>query len=331
MSTDCCGFCFIVLSKRHTCDSCKIEPIFTEKFGLLLTNTIQQLSKKKDFVGLKKISTEDTFVENFKNNYLEENNLIIDNPYDRISSLFPSVTKEGFIMARHVCDKKSNNFWQHSYDCIRQFYPESNILIIDDNSNYDFITYKELDKSTLVIQSEFPCRGELLPYYYYSRLGNKFCEVAMCMHDSMFITAHIDIAAVEKYKILWDIGCHNGDNLGDEERIIGVYKDPDLTKFYRNKNQWTGCFGAASIVNYDFLMTINNKHDIRDMLDKINCRVHRQSFERVWGAILQYHHNCPYKEKVLIGPILKMCAWLTGWDNRNEHKRHPITKIWHGR
>ena len=60
----------------------------------------------------------------------------------------------GFIMLRHVNNEQTNNYWSHCYDCIRKFYPESKILIIDDNSNYNFITEKELYK-TKIIQSEY--------------------------------------------------------------------------------------------------------------------------------------------------------------------------------
>ena len=41
-------------------------------------------------------------------------------------------------MLRHVNNKLSNQYWIHCIQCIRKFYPENKILIIDDNSNYDF-------------------------------------------------------------------------------------------------------------------------------------------------------------------------------------------------
>ena len=48
----------------------------------------------------------------------------------------------GFIMLRHVRCKKSNKLWIHSINCISKFYPEIKIIIIDDNSNYKFVTKK---------------------------------------------------------------------------------------------------------------------------------------------------------------------------------------------
>lgn len=76
----------------------------------------------------------------------------------------------GFIILRHVNNDLTNKYWIHCYNCIRKHYQENHILIIDDNSNYNFITNKELYKTT-IINSEYHQRGELLPYYYY--LHNK--------------------------------------------------------------------------------------------------------------------------------------------------------------
>ena len=77
-----------------------------------------------------------------------------------------NVKTVGFIMLRHVNDPNANRLWMHCYDCIRKFYPENHILIIDDNSKPEYILSKKLYK-TLLLNSEFPQRGEVLPYYYY--------------------------------------------------------------------------------------------------------------------------------------------------------------------
>ena len=58
----------------------------------------------------------------------------------------------GFIILRCVKTEKSVDMWIHCYDCIRKYYPENKILIIDDNSDYKLIKNKKLYK-TLIIQS----------------------------------------------------------------------------------------------------------------------------------------------------------------------------------
>ena len=41
----------------------------------------------------------------------------------------------GFIILRHVNNEVTNQYWLHCYECIRKYYPENKIMIIDDNSN----------------------------------------------------------------------------------------------------------------------------------------------------------------------------------------------------
>jgi hypothetical protein len=134
----------------------------------------------------------------------------------------------GFIILRHVNNEKTNMYWQRCYDSIRQFYPENDIIIIDDNSQYEYIKHAELYK-VKVIQSKYRGRGELLPYYYY--LSNKLFDIAFIIHDSVFIQSHIDLH-VDKYKITWDFE-HYWDQIEDETKMITLFKDENLLNFYQ--------------------------------------------------------------------------------------------------
>ena len=60
------------------------------------------------------------------------------------------MAKIGFIILRHVNDELTNKYWNHCYNCIRKYYPENNILIIDDNSKYEYISEKQLYKTTII-------------------------------------------------------------------------------------------------------------------------------------------------------------------------------------
>ena len=95
-----------------------------------------------------------------------------------------NVKTVGFIMLRYVNDPNANCLWMHCYDCIRKFYPENLILIIDDNSKPEYMLSKKLYK-TLLLNSEFPQRGEVLPYYYY--IQSKLFDIAVIIHDSVFV------------------------------------------------------------------------------------------------------------------------------------------------
>lgn len=48
-----------------------------------------------------------------------------------------------FIMSRYVNSEITNNYWIESCRSIRQFYPDIKIIIIDDNSNYNFVSSAE--------------------------------------------------------------------------------------------------------------------------------------------------------------------------------------------
>jgi hypothetical protein len=88
----------------------------------------------------------------------------------------------GFIITRHVNSEKTNKYWNHCVKCLRTFYPQKKIVIIDDNSNPSFLKAEFNYINVQVIQSEFNGRGELLPYYYF--LKNKFFKNALIIDFS---------------------------------------------------------------------------------------------------------------------------------------------------
>lgn len=228
----------------------------------------------------------------------------------------------GFIILRYVNTALTNEYWIHCYDCIRKYYPENDIIIIDDNSNYEYITEKKLYK-TKIIQSEYPGRGELLPYYYY--LQNPIFDTAVIIHDSVFINKYITFDT-EKYKLIWDFR-HIWDQIEDETKMINIWDDEDLLDFYENKSLWKGCFGGMSIITHEYLSFINSKYELGKLLDLVINRYNRQSFERVIGCILQKHH----KREVLLTDIHFYCKWGITFNQKHRVGRLPIIKVWSGR
>ena len=95
-----------------------------------------------------------------------------------------NIDNYGFIITRHVNSEKTNMYWNRCVRCIRTFYPLKKIVIIDDNSDQSFVKDEFNYRNVIHIQSEFPGRGELLPYYYFHK--NKFFENAVIIHDSVF-------------------------------------------------------------------------------------------------------------------------------------------------
>lgn len=229
----------------------------------------------------------------------------------------------GFIILRHVNNTLTNKYWMHSYDCIREYYPENKIVIIDDNSNYNYITTKRL-YNTIVVSSEYLGRGELLPYYYY--LNNKWFDIAVIIHDSVFINKYLDFN-VEKYKMLWGFAAHFCDQIEDETSMLKLFNDPELMEFYENKDLWHGCFGGMSVIRHDYLKNINSKYDISKLLNRVLTRYNRCSFERVIACLLQKDS----KREILIGDIHTYCTWGITFDDKDNYKYLPLIKVWSGR
>jgi hypothetical protein len=229
----------------------------------------------------------------------------------------------GFIVLRHVNSELTNKYWIHSVNSIRKYYPENKILIIDDNSDYNYVTDEEFYK-TIIINSEYPKRGELLPYYYY--LKNKLFDTAVIIHDSVFINRQLDLN-VRAYKFLWEFE-HWWDQIEDETRMINVFNNPELKYFYENKHLWKGCFGGMSIITHHYLSFINNKYEIGKLLPYVLCRHNRCSFERVIACLLQKE----YPKETLLGNIHNYC-WFgsISFDEIENHKHLPLIKCWTGR
>ena len=228
----------------------------------------------------------------------------------------------GFIILRHVNNEKTNLYWMECYDCIRKHYPENPILIIDDASTFPPTVDKPLYKTT-IINSEYPKRGELLPYLYYLKYGGFKC--AVILHDSVFINCPIDFMT-ESYKFIWNFPYLTND-LIEERKIISTIKNHENVLGLYNSKNWRGCFGGMSCVSHDFLSYINERHDLYSLIPVIKDRNDRRSFERIIACIFQAN----YPEQNLFGNIQRYCKWGISYEERNKWRHLPLIKVWTGR
>ena len=232
----------------------------------------------------------------------------------------------GFIVLRHVNNERTAAYWKRCYAGIRRFYPTAPILLIDDNSNPAFLKEEDdaLMQNTQILRSEFPGRGELLPYIYY--LSNPFCETVCILHDSVFMNAPIPFDT-PTYRILWSFE-HWYDIPDDERAMLASLKNPEpLLAFYEQKHQWKGCFGSMSILRHSYLKKIDEEHDLRRLLEKIKSRADRSLFERVIACILQYYDRQPS----MFGDIYAYCPWGITYEQRGDYSHLPLTKVWTAR
>jgi hypothetical protein len=239
----------------------------------------------------------------------------------------------GFIMLRHVNSTATNLYWQECYTCIRKFYPEAKIIILDDNSKYEYINTTIPLTNIEYIQSEFPGRGELLPYIYY--LKYNWFDTAFILHDSIFIQSPFP-TNIDGYMFVWTFN-HKYDIPEQERAHISVLSNTKaLLEFHQNTQTWNGCFGAMCAITYDILNRINESYTLSNLLATIKTRSDRSNFERILGCMLQ----SVYTPKTLtyLGDIHAHSKWGYTWSEyaydkylKRSFKHKGCIKVWTGR
>jgi hypothetical protein len=244
-----------------------------------------------------------------------------------------NTNKLGFIILRNVNNTITNEYWKECFRCIRRFYPNNRVLIIDDNSNKQFVT-NDILNNTMIIESEFPKRGEFLPYYYYLRTN--FCEKVVILHDSMYIKKYINFdGVVNDYNFLihFGISCINDPGCYHSQfNLLTALNNKNLNIFYNKKEQglWNGCFGSMTAISYNFLKQLDEEFRLIKLIPHITKRVDRCAFERIIGCMLQY--KC--KKPSLFGHIKTNCDWqldFNKYKNNMYNSKSPIIKVFTGR
>ena len=250
----------------------------------------------------------------------------------------------GFILTRHVNSELSNRYWNHSVKLLRILYPERKIVIIDDNSNKNFLKADYNYNNVEIINSEFHGRGELLPYYYY--IKNKFFENAVILHDSVFIHRRINFNVFNKMKVLplWHFNSDN-ENIENTKKIIkNLHNSQVLYDKLKNKlglgmpnDNWYGCFGVQTYINHSFLLQIEQKYRITNMIKTVLCRADRCCLERIMGCIFYTEFPQILKIKSILGNISsRIGSFRYTFDKYNEHLKkrsipRVVVKVWSGR
>jgi hypothetical protein len=257
----------------------------------------------------------------------------------------------GFIITRHVNSQKTNEYWNRSVKLLNHLYPSKKIILIDDNSNYEFVKEKSPDYKNLeIIQSEYPGRGELLPYYYFYKRPAPF-KNAVILHDSVFFHKHISFEKLEKYDVLpfWNFKPDN-ENYSNSLRIVSSMKNNHLIKKHISlslenlsfkihgiyeKDTWKGCFGVQSYINHDFLIYLVNKYNLFQLLPLVTCRADRCCLERIFGILFSIESK--YKNASLLGnihqyqPRFDYTYEKYKSDLANKKIPHAVVKVWTGR
>jgi hypothetical protein len=255
----------------------------------------------------------------------------------------------GFIITRHVNSEITNKYWNRCIQCIRTFYPPHlfKIVVIDDNSNKSLIKSDYDYKNVEYVQSEFPGRGELLPYYYFYK--NRYFDNAVCIHDSVFIHKKI---LFDKLKLpvipLWHFeGDAKYEDNENSLKLINVLKNANNIRnelidnksnlLGLNKNDWVGCFGVQSFVNHAFLVKLQMKYNLFNLLGVIRNRRDRMCLERIMAVIFSLESPQIKQIKSIFGRIDVCIKWgytfqeYLDYIQKYKRSRYPIVKVWTGR
>lgn len=259
----------------------------------------------------------------------------------------------GFIVLRHVSSMDTDRYWKLCYERIRYYYPENEIIIIDDNSNYVYVDAEVETRlyKTTVIRSLWAGRGELLPYFYYVNYG--WFDNAVILHDSVFINKPIDfLKSLENvgglgYIFLWEFEVKQDklfmEHHHDEVRLIRRFGSSalDVLDFHSHKEEWKGCFGAMSVIQLEYLKKVNKIFRLSNLLDGIAGRFNRMSFERIIACLFQYYDKSDKGaeagggqdagKKSIFGNIFKYCKWGIGFEEAIMSNELPMVKVWTGR
>jgi len=242
----------------------------------------------------------------------------------------------GFIMTRCVKQIKHANYWIESCKAIRKFYPLIPIVIIDDNSDYTIINeYTNYTTNNLtIIQSEFPGRAELLPYYYLHKF--KLFDKAVIIHDSMFFTKYYDFTQISTpIQFLWYFDQYKYDiPLLVLQQLISLNHSNELIYYYKTQN-WKGMYGVTSFITYDYINHLQNKYNLFNLMNNIDMRDKRSALERTFAVLCYF--DCQ-QQTSLMGNILTYPkfdkATLQDYKelaNSDEYKTYFLFKIWSAR
>ena len=243
--------------------------------------------------------------------------------------------KLGFIVLRHVNSARTNEYWIESCRRIRRHYPTNKILVIDDDSDREHLKETQLD-NVRVIESEYPRRAEMLPYYYY--LHNREFDRAVILNDSAFLNAPLAIPDVP-HCALWSAPENYADQaMSLPKKAFGPERVAALSAMAVTDG-WRSCFACMAAITHDCLKDLNDRYPLDLFLQPLwdsRCpaRTARMHFEQTMGCMLQSIVPCP---RSLFGDIHDWCKMEgveyggIAFEDLKAHPTPPLVKVWTGR
>jgi len=259
---------------------------------------------------------------------------------DHSNSIMVVKKEYGFVMCRHVHQPEVNRYWQECVRNIRRFHPKNKIVIIDDNSNPEYLD-KDYEKKLLardpnvfVVESEYKGVGELLGYYYFHK--HRWFEKAVILHDSVFVNSPLlkqKVTNVKDVAFLWSFRTKIYDDNETIDMYLNILHNHEKLVVQKKSGKWVGCFGVMMVIRLEFLDRMVKEHRIFDiLLPRIKCRENRMAMERVMSIIIHTYMENNHVDS-LFGDIHDYCIWGHTYSDYENKKLDalPIIKVWTGR
>ena len=107
--------------------------------------------------------------------------------------------------------------------------------------------------------------------------------------------------------------------------------------FYYEKDNWYGCYGLQSIIDYNFLNSIVEKYDLFILLKYINSRSIRMNLERIFSVLCTYEYDNLKENPSLYGIIHHYIHWGYTFESylmdieKSKLNHYDLIKVWTGR
>jgi hypothetical protein len=236
-----------------------------------------------------------------------------------------------FLIIRHVENEDHNKVWIESYKSIRKYYPDNPIKIIDNDSDYRYISTDIELINCEVITAEFPETRLYSPFYELMKLD---FDRAVVIHDTVLFRSFVDFTTFTLIKFLWHFETHLYDNRALEMGQLGALtNNTELINIYRS-NDWYGCMGCLTVIDKKCLDLFESQFSFSVLRHKIKCQADAIAFERVL-AVLAYAVKPSIKHDISYLGDIKNIDWGVTYDTytANPHvvRETPILKLFAAR
>lgn len=188
---------------------------------------------------------------------------------------------------------------------------DNKIFIIDDYSSFNINLYISNFNNIEILKSQIKGAGDMVTYYNFTKIDG--FENAVIIQDSMTLECRLDnINDNKTIQNIWHFTNHrlhwhkikepnteynkkNNIKVHDDlviDCINNMIKKNDFKNWikdiYFQKEKWSGNIGCQSIVNKEFLIKLNDKTDIVNILLNMNNNRLRRVAESVFPLACQF-------------------------------------------